>query len=50
MPMNEYLKKVSMLKDMLTSAGDQLRYSQGIHIILGGLGTGYEPFMTSITT
>lgn len=45
----QYIKHVSIAKDKLASAGEKPRDSQIILIALGGLGSEYKPFVTSIT-
>jgi len=48
--MMEYLKKITIARDRLTAAGEKLKDSQVILITLGGLGSEYQSFVTSITT
>lgn len=48
--MIEYLKNVSIAKDLLAVVGEKLKESQLILITLSGLGPKYSPFVTSITT
>lgn len=46
----DYLKKVSMAKNMQVSANEKLKESQLILITLGGLGQTNTPFVMSILT
>lgn len=48
--MMQYIKHLSIAREKLASAGERLRESQMILIALGGLGSEYKPFVTSITT
>lgn len=48
--MEEFITKVSILKDSLAPTGDTLKQLEIILITLGALGEEYESFVTSITT
>lgn len=48
--MVQYLKQLSIAKDLLAFAEETLKESQIILITLGGLGEEYAPLVTSITT
>lgn len=47
--MEEYITKVSILKDALVITREKVKDSEVILITLGGLGNKYESFVTSIT-
>lgn len=48
--MEEFLAKISILKDVLAATGERLKDSEIILDTLGALGNGYESFVTSVTT
>lgn len=48
--MEEYLIKISVLKDALAVAREKLKEYEVILLALGGLGNEYKSFVTSITT
>lgn len=48
--MDEYIAKISILKNALASTGEGLKDSEIILITLGGLGNEFESFVTAITT
>lgn len=50
MSMEDFITKVSILKDALAATGEGLKESEIILITLGALGDEYESFVTSITT
>lgn len=47
--MEDFITKISILKDALSSTGESLKESEIILIALGALGEEYESFVTSIT-
>lgn len=48
--MEEFVTKVSVIKDALAATGEPLKESEVILITLGALGDEFESFVTSITT
>lgn len=48
--MEDFVTKVSILKDALAATGESLKGSEIILIMLGMLGEEYESSVTSITT
>lgn len=48
--MEDFLTKVSVLKDAIVANGERLKEAKIILITLGALGEGYESFVTSVTT
>lgn len=48
--MEEFITKIFVLKDTLTTMGESLKESEIILIALGALGEEYKSFVTSITT
>lgn len=50
MLMEEFITKISILKDALATTGDILKEAEVILIALGALDDEYEAFVTSITT
>lgn len=50
MSIEEFITKVSALKDVLAVTSESLKESEIILIMLGALGEEYESFVTSITT
>ncbi|KAF7829768.1 Retrovirus-related Pol polyprotein from transposon TNT 1-94 [Senna tora] len=48
--MSEYLLRIKALVDSLAAVGNPIAESDQIHVILNGLGTGYDAFVTSINT
>lgn len=50
MTIEEFLTKVSLLKDAIAMTRERLKESEIILITLGALGKGCESFVTSITT
>lgn len=48
--MDEYISKVSILKDALAVTSEKLKESEVILITLGGLNEEYESFVIAITT
>lgn len=49
MTMEDFLTKISILKDAIAATGEHLKESEIILITLGTLGDGYESFVTSVT-
>lgn len=48
--MEEFISKISILKDAMAAIGETLRESEVILIALGALDDDYKSFVTSITT
>lgn len=48
--MEDFIIKISVLKDALAATGECLKDSEIILITLGALGEGYESFITSVRT
>lgn len=46
----DFITKISVLKDTLTATGERLKESDIILITLGAVGDGYNSFVTSVTT